>query len=118
VKIVVWDNCANDFAGAYVTDPSAIVRLAAGLAPAAGGTLLDSVEQYADAGSANNNTLLFRWTADLTAPGGGFWIYNLDTKNSVQTKFVLGSTYRIDAYINSFLASGTGSQYALLYMQK
>jgi hypothetical protein len=118
VKILVRDNCANNFTGGWVTDPAAPVRLRASLSTNVNYTLLDSVEAYADAGSANNNTLLFRWTTDTSAPGGGFWIYNLDTKNSMQPKFELNKTYRIDATINGFLATGSTSQYALLVMQK
>jgi hypothetical protein len=116
VKVLVTDNCANSFAGAYVTDPATLVKIRAALAPASGGTLLDAVEQYADAGAANSDSLYFRWTSDATAPGGGFWIYNLDTKNFNQFVFASGQTYRIDATIGGVLA--TGNQYALLKMVK
>jgi hypothetical protein len=118
IKVVIRDNCANGFTGGYVTDPATLVRLRAALAPASGGAILDTVEQYADAGQANNDTLYFRWTADVSAPGGGFWIYNLDTKNSSQPKFELTKTYRIDASIGGIIGGGTGSQYALLKMAK
>jgi hypothetical protein len=40
----------------------------------------DPVEEYADAGQSSAGTNLFRWATDSTVPGGGFWIYNLDSK--------------------------------------
>jgi hypothetical protein len=58
-----------------------------------GGALTDSVDVYADAGSSNGNTNLFRWTSEGTWQG---WIYNLDTRAlGLMTNFC----YRLDVYI-------------------
>jgi hypothetical protein len=62
------------------------------------------VETYADAGASSANTSAFRWTSDATAPGGGFWIYNLDSK---ALALIVNNFYRVDAYVGSNLATGT-----------
>jgi len=53
------------------------------------------VEEYADAGSSNGNTNLFRWNAGTP----GFWIYNLDTK---ALGLATNNCYRLDVYLNSY----------------
>jgi hypothetical protein len=56
------------------------------------GSVADSIEEFADAGSSNANTNLFRWSTD------GFWIYNLDTTG---LHLVTNNCYRLDVYIGS-----------------
>jgi hypothetical protein len=57
-----------------------------------GTATVDPVELYADAGSSNANTNLFRWD------GSGFWIYNLDTTGlGLNTN----GCYRLDVYIGT-----------------
>ncbi len=53
------------------------------------------VEEYADAGTSNGNTNLFRWNAGTP----GFWIYNLDTK---ALGLATNNCYRLDVYLNSY----------------
>jgi hypothetical protein len=48
------------------------------------------VESFSDSGSSSAGTTSFRWTSDSTAPGGGFWIYNLQT-----TGFVVNTSYNV-----------------------
>jgi hypothetical protein len=71
-----------------------------------GASLIDAVEAYADAGSSNGGTNLFRYDAT-----GGHWIYNLDTKAPPSVTMALGKCYRLDAYIsdgtNRVLVSST-----------
>ena len=54
----------------------------------------DLLEEYADAGSSNGNTNLFRWSAGSP----GFWIYNLDTR---ALGLQMNSCYRLDVYLNA-----------------
>jgi hypothetical protein len=51
------------------------------------------VEEYADAGNANNGTNLFRFTSDS-------WIYNLDTK---ALGLVNNNCYRLDVYFGTIM---------------
>jgi hypothetical protein len=110
VKAIIYDYCA----GTYVTDPAAVVTIVVKAATAIGSlTNNDAVEVYADAGASNSNTLLFRWSADATAPGGGFWIYNLDSKTAINNSaMVVNTTYRVDIFVGT--ARATGSTWALL----
>jgi hypothetical protein len=63
-----------------------------------GSEAVDPVSEYADAGSSNANTNLFRWSAG--APG--FWIYNLDTGGlGLKTN----ACYRLDVYLNATTGS-------------
>jgi PKD repeat protein len=77
VKVTIYDVCAQ----ADVTDPAAVVKIFLSTGTS-NGTANDAVEVYADAGYSNSNTLNFRWISDSTAPSGGFWIYNLDSKTA------------------------------------
>ncbi len=64
----------------------------------------DPVEEYADAGTSNGNTNLFRWTSDS-------WIYNLDTSGLGLT---VNKCYRLDVYIGGVGAiRASSSTYAL-----
>jgi hypothetical protein len=60
----------------------------------AAGSGADPIDEYADAGSSNGNTNLFRWTSGSP----GFWIYNLDTK---ALGLVTNNCYRLDVYLNA-----------------
>jgi thrombospondin type 3 repeat protein len=99
VKVTVFDDCAL----ASMNDPSASLRIGVGRATTTNGATSDALEEYADAGAANNNGSLFRWSSD------GFWIYNLDTKALGLT---IGQSYRIDVFIGTVKA--TNDQWALL----
>ncbi|HLB19622.1 MAG TPA: hypothetical protein VK613_10880 [Gaiellaceae bacterium] len=58
-----------------------------------GNVTTDVVETYADAGSSNGNTNLFRWSSPQ-------WIYNLDTGNAPSVVMLTNSCYRLDAYVS------------------
>lgn len=108
VKVTIYDDCAQ----AYVTDPSAAVKIFLSAGTTTGGSN-DAVEVYADAGASNSNTLYFRWTADSTAPGGGFWIYNLDSRTALNgAALAIGTTYRVDVFVGT--AKATTTKWALL----
>jgi hypothetical protein len=108
VKVTIYDDCAQ----AYVTDPSAAVKIYLSAGTSTGGSN-DAVEVYADAGASNSNTLYFRWTSDAAAPGGGFWIYNLDSRTALNgSALAINSTYRVDIFVGAVKA--TISKYALL----
>jgi hypothetical protein len=63
--------------------------------------------------AANSNTPLFRWTADTTVPGGGFWIYNLDSKTVLGgSPMLVGHNYRTDIFVGTVQA--TKNQWAEL----
>jgi PKD domain len=85
VKAIITDACT----GSYVTNPTTdvtIVTADATFVPNA----TDAVETFSDAGSSSGGTTSFRWTSDPTAPGGGYWIYNLDTSG-----FSVGTAHNI-----------------------
>jgi len=110
VKITILDLCTGD----YVTD--GVVTIAVSKSNDATGTNTDAVETYADAGASNGNTNIFRWSPDASIPatqGGGFWIYNLDSRNALNgSPLVVNTVYRINAYLGTQLV--TGSDWALL----
>jgi len=107
VKVTIYDDCAQT----YVTDPAAVVRI--NLLASGSTASNDAVEIYADAGASNGNTLYFRWTSDATTPGGGFWIYNLDSKTALNgSALVIGTTYKVDIFVGNVKA--TTSTWALL----
>lgn len=109
VKAVIYDYCS----GTYVTDPAAVVKIVVKATTIGSLADNDAVEIYADAGASNSNTLQFRWSADSTAPGGGFWIYNLDSKTAIGgSAMVVNTTYRVDVFVGS--ARATGTTWALL----
>lgn len=110
VKATIYDYCT----GSYVTDPASIVTIVVKAAPAVGSLASnDAVEVYADAGASNSNTLQFRWSADATAPGGGFWIYNLDSKTAINgSAMVVNTEYRVDIFVGT--ARATTLTWALL----
>jgi hypothetical protein len=108
VKVTIYDDCAQ----AYVTDPAAAVKIFLSTGTSTGGSN-DAVEVYADAGASNSNTLYFRWTSDTTAPGGGFWIYNLDSRTALNgSALVINTTYRVDVFVGTVRATST--KWALL----
>ena len=112
VKVTIYDDCAQ----AYVTDPATMVKIFLSTGTSTGSSN-DAVEVYADAGASSGNTLYFRWTSDLSAPGGGFWIYNFDTRTALNGKaLVVNQTYRLDVYVGSVKA--TVSTWALLKATK
>lgn len=97
VKATVFDDCALS----YVTAP-ATVTVKVTKIPGSGSGTSDPIEEYADAGQSNGNTNLFRWTSDASVPGGGFWIYNLDSR---ALGLVVGNLYRVDIYVGSVKAT-------------
>ncbi|HEU0297501.1 MAG TPA: PKD domain-containing protein [Anaerolineales bacterium] len=105
VKTTIYDYCA----AGYVTGASgATVTIAVSKAAETTGETFDTVEVYADAGSSNSGTNVFRWSADSTVVGGGFWIYNLDSRNAYNgSALTVGQLYRINVKVNSVLATVT-----------
>jgi len=104
VKVTIYDDCKQE----YVTDPSTLVTIKVTKTSGTTGSS-DPVETYADAGQSSAGTNLFRWTSDPSVTGGGFWIYNLDSK---ALGLVVNNLYRVDVYVGSNLA--TGSTWAVL----
>jgi hypothetical protein len=100
VKITITDDCTL----APVTDPTTAVSIAVKTATFTA-TSTDAVETFSDAGQSAGETVAFRWSADSSVAGGGFWIYNLDTNG-----FQIGTCYEIRAKIGGI----TASNYALL----
>jgi hypothetical protein len=96
VKATIYDVCAQ----AYVIDPTTQVTIKVSKTSGTGNG--DPVEEYADAGQSSAGTNLFRWTTDSTVPGGGFWIYNLDSK---ALGLVVNNLYRIDINVGANLAT-------------
>ena len=103
VKATIYDDCGQ----AYVTDPGADVTIKVSKTSGTGSG--DPVEEYADAGESSAGTSGFRWTDDSSAPGGGFWIYNLDSK---ALGLVVNNLYRVDLYVGTLKA--TASNWAVL----
>jgi hypothetical protein len=103
VKATIYDDCGQ----AYVTDPGADVTVKVSKTSGTGSG--DPVEEYADAGESSAGTNEFRWTNDSSAPGGGFWIYNLDSK---ALGLVVNNLYRVDVYVG--LVKATASNWAVL----
>jgi hypothetical protein len=96
VKATIYDVCAQ----AYVTDPSNVTIK---ISKTSGtNSTSDPVEEYADAGQSSSSTNAFRWTTDATAPAGGFWIYNLDSK---ALGLVVNNFYRVDVYVGAAKAT-------------
>jgi hypothetical protein len=109
VKATLYDDCAL----AYVNDPTRVVSITVSKITGTVAGANDAVEEYADAGASNGNTLNFRWSADTGLAGGGFWIFNLDTRNVLNGgPLAVGTTYRIDIYVAGTKA--TTSKWALL----
>lgn len=103
VKVTIYDDCAQ----AYVTDPTTMVKIFLSTGSFTGSSN-DAVEVYADAGVSNGDTLYFRWTSDTSAPGGGFWIYNLNSKTALNgAALVVSATYRIDVFVGDVKATAT-----------
>jgi hypothetical protein len=90
VKATIFDVCRES----YVKDPTTEVTIKVSKTNGNGTT--DPVEEYADAGQSSAGTNRFRWTTDSSVPGGGFWIYNLDSK---ALGLVVGTRYRVDIYV-------------------
>ena len=98
VKATIYDVCAQ----AYVTSGTVTIKVTKSGTTTS--STPDPVETYADAGASSGNSNVFRWSADSTVPGGGFWIYNLDSK---ALALVVGTCYRIDLYVGTTLATAT-----------
>jgi PKD repeat protein len=96
VKATIYDACAL----AYVVEPANVTIKVTKTSGTAGTS--DPVEEYADAGSSNSGTSGFRWTTDATVAGGGFWIYNLDSK---ALGLVTNNFYRVDIYVGATKAT-------------
>jgi hypothetical protein len=108
VKVTIYDDCTQ----AYVTNPSTVVKIFLSTGTTTSSSS-DAVEVYADAGASNSNTLYFRWTSDSAAPGGGFWIYNLDSRTVLGgSALVINTTYRVDVFVGAVKATDT--KWALL----
>jgi hypothetical protein len=90
VKATIFDVCR----ASYVNDPTTEVTIKVSKTSGSGNS--DPVEEYADAGQSSAGTNRFRWTTDSSVPGGGFWIYNLDSK---ALGLVVGTRYRVDIYV-------------------
>jgi hypothetical protein len=90
VKATIFDVCR----ASYVNDPTTEVTIK--VSKTNGDGIPDPVEEYADAGQSSAGTNRFRWTTDSSVPGGGFWIYNLDSK---ALGLVVGTRYRVDIYV-------------------
>lgn len=95
VKVVIYDVCSHS----YITD-GANVTIA--VSKTSGTGTGDPVEEYSDAGQSSGNTNLFRWTSDASALGGGFWIYNLDSK---ALGLVVNNLYRVDVSVGGIKAT-------------
>jgi hypothetical protein len=106
VKVVVVDDCT----GEYVTGISG-ETVTIDVSQKGGGTIItsDAIEQYVDAGASSGNTVLFRWTADPTVEGGGFWTYNLDSRS---LGLLVNTCYRVDVDVDGVRA--TDDEWALL----
>jgi hypothetical protein len=65
-----------------------------------GGAATDSLESYADAGSSNSGSPIFRWD-----PMAEQFIYNLDTKAPAGVSMTIGNCYRLDVYITDGTSS-------------
>jgi hypothetical protein len=98
VKSTIYDDCGE----AYLTDPASVVTVKVSKTSGSGSG--DPVEEYADAGESSAGTNMFRWTSDLSAPGGGFWIYNLDSK---YLGLIVNNLYRVDIYVGTVKATTT-----------
>jgi len=103
VKATIFDDCTM----AYVTDPTTNVTIK--VTKTSGTGTGDPIEEYADAGQSSTGTNAFRWTTDPSVTGGGFWIYNLDSK---ALGLIVNNLYRVDAYVGSVKA--TVSNWAVL----
>jgi PKD repeat protein len=90
VKATIFDVCRES----YVNDPTTEVTIK--VSKTSGSGTPDPVEEYADAGQSSAGTNRFRWTTDSSVPGGGFWIYNLDSK---ALGLVVNNLYRVDIYV-------------------
>jgi len=96
VKATIFDVCR----ASYVNDPTTEVTIKVSKTSGSGNS--DPVEEYADAGQSSAGTNRFRWTTDSSVPGGGFWIYNLDSK---ALGLVVNNLYRVDIYVGPNLAT-------------
>jgi hypothetical protein len=100
VKTTIYDVCAQS----YVSSPSVVTIRTNKVSAPTTAPNPDAVENYADAGASSANTNLFRWTSDSTVAGGGFWIYNLDSK---ALNMITNSYYRIDITVDGNQATKT-----------
>ncbi|MGR8980777.1 MAG: kelch repeat-containing protein [Gammaproteobacteria bacterium] len=96
VKATIYDSCALQ----YVNDPASNVTIK--ISKTSGTGTGDPVEEYADAGQSSAGTNMFRWTSDAYVPGGGFWIYGLDSK---ALGLVVNNNYRGDVYLGTVKAT-------------
>jgi hypothetical protein len=100
VKITITDDCTL----LPVNDPNTAVGVKVTTA-AFTATATDAVESFSDAGQSAGQLAFFRWSADSSIAGGGFWIFNLDS-----TGMSVGTCYKVEATIGGI----TASNYALL----
>jgi hypothetical protein len=84
------------------------LRIGVNAAACSNGAAQDAVEAYADAGVANDNTNIFRWSASQ-------WVFNLDTGHAPSVVMAINSCYRLDVYLRDaggtqiLLSTGPGS---------
>ena len=112
VKATIKDDCT----GAWVTGTTGqavTIKVNAATFTVSPGAV-DAVEAYSDAGASSANTTAFRWVADSTATGGGYWIYNLDTSGK-GFGFSVGTTYQVRVVVNGLCVS---TKYAVLQPTK
>jgi methionine-rich copper-binding protein CopC len=90
------------------------LRIGVNGATCANGSANDTLEEFADAGAANDNTNMFRWSTSQ-------WIYNLDTSRAPNMTMQINNCYRLDVRLTDAhggavtLSSGpgTGQPYAI-----
>lgn len=87
VKFRLYDCSGQEICCEEIVSATIGVTLQTGASPIA-------EPSVTDAGAANDNTSVFRYSG--TCGGGGNWIYNLKTN----TSYILGATYKVTAYLN------------------
>jgi hypothetical protein len=97
IKVTISDVCT----GTWVNDPTANVTINIKIANYTTNAS-DAVETFSDAGASAGQTVSFRWTADSSVVGGGFWIYNLDTNG-----LTVGKTYEVRVMVGAVASSNT-----------
>jgi hypothetical protein len=95
IKVTIKDDCTL----AMVNDPSTAVGVKVTTATFTP-TSTDQVETFSDAGQSAGEEAFFRWSADSTIAGGGFWIFNLDS-NGLQ----IGTCYKVQPEIGGIATS-------------
>ena len=85
IKVTITDDCTLAPVNDPLAPPSIDVVTANFTA-----TSTDAVETFSDAGQSAGELAMFRWSADTSVTGGGFWIFNLDSNG-----LTIGKCYKI-----------------------